>query len=88
MREVEIETQMINKHIRKCSTIINNFLKKQEVMNILKNLIKGGPFLKVWNTVLTQIKKFATEFTLEGSLAMSWPKYFTQWIFLNEQINE
>lgn len=47
MREVEIETQMINKHIRKRSTIINNFLKKQEVMNILKNLIKGGPFLKV-----------------------------------------
>ena len=43
--------------------IINNFLKKQEVMNIFKNLIMGGPFLKVWNTVLTQIKKFATEFT-------------------------
>lgn len=46
-REVEIEIQMINPHIRKCSTIINNFLKKQEVMNIFKNLIMGGPFLKV-----------------------------------------
>lgn len=77
-REVEIEIQMINTHKRKCSTVINNFLKKQEVMNILKNLTKGGPFLKVWNTVLTQIKKFATEFTLEGSLAMSWPTCFTQ----------
>ena len=46
-REVEIEIHMINPHIRKCSTVINNFLKKQEVMNLFKNLIMGRPFLKV-----------------------------------------
>lgn len=46
-REVEIEIQMISTHKRKYSIVINNFLKKQEVMNILKNLAKGGPFLKV-----------------------------------------
>lgn len=44
-REVEIEIQMISTHKRKYSIVINNFLKKQEVMNILKNLL-GRTFLK------------------------------------------
>lgn len=37
---------MINKHMGKCSTINNNFLKKQEIMDIFKKSDQGRTSFK------------------------------------------
>lgn len=59
-------------------------------MDIFKKSDQGGPLLKVWNAVSTQIKKFASEFiTLEGNLAMSWLKcLLNKYFWVNKWMNE